>query len=130
MAQEITSARYGGPTRAYDHGILGDKVEYTSAWAAKLPAAFPVYPRGNTQEAAGTDEGACALRVVSFVTPVALDEVLAFYNTRAKSAGYSVEHVTSAGDNILSGTKGKAAYVVYGRRLPQGVTEIDLVTTD
>lgn len=108
----------------------GDKVEYTSAWAAKLPAAFPVYPRGNTQEAAGTDEGDCALRVVSFVTPVALDEVLAFYNTRATGAGYSVEHVTSAGDNILSGTKGKSAYVVYGRRLAQGVTAIDLVTTD
>jgi len=29
LAQEITSARYAGPTRAYDHGILGDKVEYT-----------------------------------------------------------------------------------------------------
>ena len=29
LAQEIISARYGGPTRAYDHGILGDKVEYT-----------------------------------------------------------------------------------------------------
>lgn len=29
LAQEITSARYGGPTRAYDHGVLGDKVEYT-----------------------------------------------------------------------------------------------------
>jgi len=29
MAQEITSARFGGPTRAYDHGVLGDKVEYT-----------------------------------------------------------------------------------------------------
>lgn len=108
----------------------GDKVDYTSAWAAKLPAAFPVYPRGNTQEAAGTDEGQCALRVVSFVTPVALDDVLAFYNTRAKTAGYNVEHVTSGGDNILSGTKGKSAYVVYGRRLQQGVTEIDLVTTD
>ncbi len=108
----------------------GDKVEYTSAWAAKLPAAFPVYPRGNTQEAAGTDEGECALRVVSFLTPVALDEVLAFYNTRAKAAGYSVEHTTGAGDNILSGTKGDSAYVVYARRLPQGVTEIDLVTTD
>ncbi|QYJ08232.1 hypothetical protein [Qipengyuania flava] len=108
----------------------GDKVNYTSAWAAKLPAAFPVYPRGNTQEAAGTDEGDCALRVVSFLTPVALDEVLAFYNTRAKDAGFSVEHVRAAGDNILSGTKGDAAYVVYARRLPQGVTEIDLVTTD
>ncbi len=29
MAQEITSARYAGPTRAYDHGILGDLVEYS-----------------------------------------------------------------------------------------------------
>ncbi len=29
IAQDITSARYAGPTRAYDHGILGDKVEYT-----------------------------------------------------------------------------------------------------
>ncbi|MBX7483054.1 hypothetical protein [Qipengyuania qiaonensis] len=108
----------------------GEKVNYTSAWAAKLPAAFPVYPRGNTQEAAGTDEGNCALRVVSFLTPVALDEVLAFYYTRARGAGYNVEHVTAAGDNILSGTKGNSAYVVYGRRLAQGVTEIDLVTTD
>ena len=113
-----------------DGASCGDKVKYTSAWAARLPAAFPVYPRGNTQEAAGTDEGDCALRVVSFLTPVALDEVLAFYHTRAKSAGFSVEHVTSAGDNILSGTKGSSAYVVYGRRLPEGVTEIDLVTTD
>ena len=108
----------------------GDKVNYTTAWAAKLPATFPVYPRGNTQEAAGTDEGGCALRIVSFLTPVALDEVFAFYYTRARGAGYSVEHVTAAGDNILSGTKGNSAYVVYGRRLPEGVTEIDLVTTD
>ncbi len=29
VAQGITSARYAGPTRAYDHGVLGDKVEYT-----------------------------------------------------------------------------------------------------
>jgi len=29
MAQEITSARFGGPTRAYDHGVLGDSIEYT-----------------------------------------------------------------------------------------------------
>ena len=41
-----------------------------------------------------------------------------------------VMHVTSAGDNVLSGTKGNSAYVIYGRRLQQGVTEIDLVTTD
>lgn len=104
--------------------------EYGSAWAAKLPSAFPVYPRGNTQEAAGTDEGDCALRIVSFFTPVALDDVLAFYSTRARDAGFNVEHTVKAGDNILSGTKGQSAYVIYGRRLDQGVTQIDLVTSN
>ena len=111
-------------------GNCAEQVEYSTAWAAKLPGTFPVYPRGNTKEAAGTDEGACALRVVSFRSPVPLDEVLAFYNTRALANGYSAEHVRAAGDNILSGTKGEAAYVVYGRRLPSGVTEIDLVTSN
>lgn len=111
-------------------GNCAERVEYSTAWAAKLPGAFPVYPRGNTQEAAGTDEGACALRVVSFRSPVPLDDVLAFYHTRALANGYSAEHVKAAGDNILSGTQGDAAYVVYGRSLPSGLTEIDLVTSD
>ncbi len=105
------------------------RVEYTTAWAAKLPGTFPVYPRGNTQEAAGTDEGGCALRVVSFLTPVPLKDVLAFYHTRALASGYSAEHVKAGGDNILSGTSGENAFVVYGRRLPSGVTEIDLITS-
>ncbi|MGI8942702.1 MAG: hypothetical protein ACR2FJ_00425 [Qipengyuania sp.] len=106
-----------------------EQVKYTTSWAAKLPGAFPVYPRGSTIEAAGTDVGSCALRVVTFRTPVALDDVLAFYNTRAVSNGYSSEHVTAAGDNILSGVKGDAAFVIYARRLSSGLTEIDLVTS-
>lgn len=107
-----------------------DRVEYTTSWAAKLPPAFPVYPRGSTIEAAGSDEGSCALRVVTFRTPVPLDDVLAFYHTRALDNGFGAEHVTLAGDNILSGTKGDDAYVIYGRRLPSGLTEIDLVTSN
>ena len=105
------------------------KVTYTASWAAKLPGAFPVYPRGATQEAAGTDEGACNLRVVTFRTPVPLDDVLAFYNTRAQANGFVSEHVRASGDNVLSGTKGRSAFVVYGRRMDGGLTEIDLVTS-
>ena len=105
------------------------EVQYTTSWAARLPGAFPVYPRANTLEAAGTDEGACALRVVSFVTPVPLEEVLSFYHTRARANGYRTEHVEVAGDNVLSATKDDAALVVYGRRTDGGITEIDLVTS-
>lgn len=105
------------------------QVSYTTGWAAKLPPAFPVYPRGNTQEAAGTDEGECGLRIVTFLTPVPLDDVVDFYHSRALGAGYSAEHVKKAGDTILSGLRGESSYVVYGRELPSGVTEIDLVTS-
>lgn len=106
-----------------------EQVEYTNTWAAKLPETFPVYPRANTLEAAGTDEGACALRIVTFRSPVPLNDVLAFYNTRALGNGYSAEHVKAGGDSILSGTKGQSSFVVYGRSLPSGITEIDLVTS-
>lgn len=109
-------------------GNCAEMVDYSTAWAARLPAAMPVYPRGATQEAAGTDKDGCALRVVNFLTPVPLDDVLAFYNTRAKANGYSTEHLLKDGDNILSGTKGSASYVVYARRLSSGITEVDLVT--
>ena len=106
-----------------------EKVTYTTAWAAKLPAALPVYPRGNTREAAGTDEGACSLRIVTFLTPVPLKDVVDFYHTRALAGGYSAEHVVKNGETVLSGTRGQSSYVVYGRKLAAGVTEIDLVTS-
>jgi hypothetical protein len=102
--------------------------KYTAAWAAKLPGAFPVYPKGAVQEAAGTDEGDCALRVVNFITPVPVGEVIDFYFTRASAAGYSAQHVRQAGEDQLGGTKGAASYVVYARELPNGGSSVDLVT--
>ena len=110
-------------------GNCFEAVSYSASWAAKLPAEFPVYPRGNTVEAAGTDERSCALRAVTFRTGVPKNDVLAFYVTRANDAGYSVEHVVKGGDNVLSATKGNSAMVVYARDLPGEVTEIDLVTS-
>ncbi len=107
----------------------GDGVQYSAGWAARLPEALPVYPRAATQEAAGNDTGGCSLRVINFITPVSLPDVLAFYHARAKGAGYSAEHLRKDGDNILSGTKGGAAYVVYGRTVAGGLTEVDLVTS-
>ncbi len=108
-------------------GNCADKAEYTMAWASRLPAAFPVYPRGAVQEAAGTDAGGCALRVVNFQTGVPLDEVIDFYFSSARKAGYSAQRVRDGGDDILGGIKGGASYVVYARRVPSGATDVDLV---
>jgi hypothetical protein len=104
------------------------RASYTMMWAARLPATFPIYPRGATQEAAGTDEGGCALRAVRFVTPVPLSEVVDFYYTRALAAGYSATRALQQGDDRLNGAGSDGGYAVWGRRLPSGNTEVDLVT--
>jgi hypothetical protein len=110
-------------------GDCAAKARYTAEWAAKLPATFPVYPKAAVQEAAGTDDGACNLRVVNFTTPVPLPEVLDFYYTRAAGAGFSAQHVRDGGDDVLGGTKRQASYVIYARKLPNGATSVDLVTS-
>lgn len=111
------------------NGDCAARAEYTMQWAARLPAAFPVYPRGAVQEAAGTDAAGCSLRVVNFVTPVPLGEVLDFYYSRARSAGFSARRAVQDGDDVLAGVNGAASFVVYARRLPSGHTEVDLVTS-
>jgi hypothetical protein len=105
--------------------VSRDKAE----WAALLPQPFPVYPRGAVQEAAGTDAAGCALRVVSFVTPVPLGEVMDFYFTRARTAGFSAQRLLNEGDDVLAGVNGTASCVAFARRLPSGNTEVDLVTS-
>ena len=105
------------------------RVAYSANWVKSLPEALSVYPRGAVQEAAGTDSAECALRVVSFVTPVAPGDVLDFYYTRLRKAGYSASHRTEGSDSVLGGGKGQQAYVVYARKLANGLTEVDLVSS-
>ena len=117
-----------GPGAKSGNADCASKVEYGMRWAASLPEPLAVYPRGAVQEAAGTDAGGCRLRVVHFVTPVAVDDVLAFYHARLTAAGYGAAHKAEGGAHALGGGKGAAAYVIQVRR-PQGsaLTEVDLV---
>lgn len=105
-----------------------EQAEYTAAWAARLPAAFPVYPRGAVQEAAGTDAGQCALRVINYLSGVPLADIINFYYTRAVGAGFSAQHVHDGEYNILGGAKGGQSFIVYARSLDDGSTEVELIT--
>lgn len=105
------------------------KVDYTMQWASKLPDTFPVYPQGSVQEAAGTDEGACSLRVVNFLTAVPLNEVIDFYYTRAADAGFKLQHLKDGDDDVLAGVKGNSSVTVYARKDASGATDVDLATS-
>jgi hypothetical protein len=123
-----TAAQVAAASKAA-HTDCTTKVQYSNTWAARLPTAFPVYPRGAVQEAAGVDSDACALRVVNYATPVSPDDVISFYYTRASRSGYGAEYKMDGGDHVLGGRKGAEAYVVYARKLDNGITEVDLVTS-
>jgi hypothetical protein len=107
-----------------------ERLEYGFIWAARLPAAAPVYPRGHARQAAGSDASGCRLRVVAFVTPVKPGDVLAFYASTTGKAGIALETHKEGEDEVLSG-KGKGlAFAVFARPFDNNLTEVILVTSE
>ena len=105
------------------------KVASGKAWAQRLPRALAVYPRGHLVEAAGVDGRGCSLRVVSFVTPVGLDDVLGYYHARVRAEGLSAAQRRDGKDRVLGGTSAVRSYLIYGRTLANGLTEIDILAS-
>lgn len=111
-----------------DAGRCAARLAYSTAWANRLPAAFPLYPDARVAEAAGADGDGCALRVVSFVSAQPMQKLLDFYYTRATDAGFAAGHQADGADHILAGTKpGAGAYLVTLRPHREGGTDVDLM---
>ncbi len=124
--EAVTAAQMAVAASAANAGCAA-KVEYTARWAVVLPKSLEVYPRGAVEEAAGTDAGGCALRVVHFETPVATGDVLAFYYARLHRAGFPVKHSADGDDHVLRGRAGPVGYAVYVRPEAGGLTAADIV---
>ena len=105
-----------------------ERAEVTAKWAADMPDAFQIYPRGNTLEAIGADADGCALRVIRYLTPVQREDVLAFYAAQARRAKLPVRHELFGTEQALSGKAGGKAYSVFASRRASGVSEVLLVT--
>ena len=97
------------------------------AWALRLPANLPVYPRAHLREAVGGERGACRLRGASFTAPVAAGQVLAFYRAIASEAGYTLR---SAGRYGLVGQRGSSRIAVLVRPQPGGLSQFDLLVAE
>lgn len=122
---QIQAARAGGAS-ARD---CIKNVRYSTAWAAKLPAALPVYPDGRVLEAAGNDAPGCGLRVVSFASAAPMQQLIDWYYTQAVHSGYSAEHQANAGEHVLGGVRkgSDAAYYIIFNTRPGGGTDVDLI---
>jgi hypothetical protein len=105
------------------------QLRFSAAWAARLPAAIPIYPNGRVSEAAGTDVPGCGMRIVSFTADAPLQTVIDWYYTRAVRAGYSAEHRLAADDHVLAGARPSGDDAYYIMLADQGGrTTVDLVT--
>jgi hypothetical protein len=127
-APALTAAERAAAVEGVRESCTG-RLEATAMWAAKLPAAFPVYPRGAVQDASGTDAAGCKLRVIYFITPVPLDDVVDFYYTRARAAGFAAKHLRREQDTLLSGIGRGGAFDIYLSRRASGSTAVHMVTS-
>ena len=103
------------------------KLVASSIWAARLPPALPVYPRGATQGATGGDGRSCRVAAVVFTTPVPADEVVAFYWQRASAAGLAPAHLTAGGWSVLQGIQEGQAFDLRAARTGN-ITTVELAT--
>lgn len=111
-------------------GACARALRYSARWATQLPAALPLYPDARVREAAGTAEGGCQLRVVSFASAAPVQTVLDWYYARASAAGYSAEHQADETTHLLAGTKGAAAYALFATPRGDGGADVDLIVNN
>ena len=113
-------------------GTCDAKLQYGAGWANRMPPEFPVYPRGRVKEAGGVDGGICDIRVASFTTSAAMQNVIDYYYTRARKSGYNAEHQIRAGEHVLGGTRDNdgGAYFITFNKAAGGGTAVDIVANN
>jgi hypothetical protein len=79
------------------------KLADSAIWAARLPAALPIYPHGATQAATGGAGMGCRVIAVAFTTPIRPSEVLAFYWHRARMGRLAPVHASAGVTQVLQG---------------------------
>jgi hypothetical protein len=113
-------------------GTCDAKLQYGAIWATRMPFEFPVYPKGRVKEAGGVENGICDIRVASFTTAAARQDVVDYYYTRAKRSGFSADYEIRAGEYMLGGTRDNdgGAYVITFTALSSGGTAVDIVANN
>jgi hypothetical protein len=98
------------------------------AWAARLAAPAAIMPLGMVDEAAGSDVPACRVRVVRYQTAASVDDAVAYHDTLAQRAGFTVQRYAEPEAILMANGKKGETLRVHARSLPSGMSAVDLVT--
>jgi hypothetical protein len=108
--------------RACRKGISGN-----FAYAAAMPDHAALMPHGMVRVAAAVDQPDCALRLVRYVTPVAIEDALQYHFTRATRAGMEPVYHTAPEAILLADRRGTNVRI-HARAASGGLTAVDVIT--
>jgi hypothetical protein len=104
-------------------------VNYSFQWSNRLPADVPLPAKAKVIEAAGSDRQDCALRVVSFSSPLEPRALTDFYLGLARRGGYVPANAVEGRGNMVSGARASDGAAFYAIVQPaSGGANVDVVT--
>ncbi|MGB3753578.1 MAG: hypothetical protein WA954_06740 [Parerythrobacter sp.] len=101
---------------------------FSALWVTRLPDGLEPYPRASVKEAAGTDAGGCEVRGVIYLSPVSIEDIIAFHAARASDAGFATEYRIGEGWHLLSAEAERARFEIAGRTLAGGLSEVSIAS--
>ncbi len=97
------------------------------AYAATLPDIAQVMPHGMVRLAAAVDQPGCTLRIVRYVTPVAIEDALQYHYTMADRAKLGPV-IFAAPEASLIGNRRGTHLQVYARKTAGNLSAVDVIT--
>ncbi|TRD10521.1 hypothetical protein FGU71_00670 [Erythrobacter insulae] len=95
-------------------------------WAADMPGPSSIMPHGLVQQAAGVSDAKCTARVVRYVTPVDIGDVMQYHFTLADRARLR-PIIYETPESSMIGDGRTEQLVVHVRPGPGGMSAVDLI---
>ena len=96
------------------------------SWSTRMPGTSSIMPHGMVQQAAGVDMGECVVRVVRYLTPASVSDVLEYHYAKVDRARFRIERF-DAPEVQLRADRRDQALAVHVRDGANGMTEVDVV---
>ncbi len=97
------------------------------AFASSMPEIARVMPHGMVRQAAAVDQPGCELRVVRYVTPVAIEDALQYHYTMAERSQLAPAFYTAPEASLIANRRGTHLQV-FARRTAGNLSAIDVIT--
>ena len=97
------------------------------AFAATMPDLAAIMPHGMVRVAAAVEQPGCTLRLVRYVTPAAIEDVLLHHHTLATRAGLEPLYFTAPEHALIANRRGTSLHV-YARATSGDLNAVDVIT--